>query len=226
MDYFIATLALCAAAVAWFGDIPKKEDATKRATYAKHATAILALVACGAQCVQIYKNETTKEIARKALKQGEARAVYFFLRPIALFHGDYLGGIYIKNVDLNKVMAPNVLDALQDLCFSDKPKNVKSFPSETWGEEFADGIQSGISELNETRSLYQAYMTPTELQTFRDIAHDRVVEELLAHIDYSKEKESILFGNGSCAGMRPIDNFKRYIQHIIELQQVIARDGT
>jgi hypothetical protein len=71
--------------------------------------------------------------------------------------------MYIAKLDMSKVRAPKVLAAMQRICFSESPKYITTIPALTWGDEFGSGIRAGAGELKETLSLYQSYMTPSEL---------------------------------------------------------------
>lgn len=192
----------------------------------RHATVAIAAASFIVSVWLIHEAQSKKDQARSFIRQGEARAVSAFKAPLAFFYGDYLGGMYVESLDFSAVRNPLVLEAMQGMCYSDSPKHVISVPPRTWGEEFASGATTGMHELKETLSLYEAYMTPEELHIVDTMQRDPVVHGLLSSSDFSYEQNNPLVVNGSCSGLRPTGEFKRYIDDVAELQVIVDKSGT
>jgi hypothetical protein len=224
MEYLLAGITLASALFAVFGERIKQAGA-HGSPIVKWVTIVLAVCAFAGSCALVYRGNSNKDFARSLIRQGESRAVSSLLEPVSLFYGDYLGGMYIEKLDMSKVRAPEVMAAMQEICFSESPKNVISVPAQTWGDKFGGSIRGGIGELKETLSLYQSYMTPSELQVLQNLERDGLVREALARRDYSHETDGPLTSKRACGGIRPIGLFKNYLQHVSDLQTAIDRDG-
>jgi hypothetical protein len=147
-----------------------------------------------------------------------------FGAPLALFYED-LRDQFADDHDLEKLGAPEVIEAMQRACFFDTPKSHPLNGHETWGELFAASTRSGIRELDEAVSLYQKYMTPMQLRAIDEMKHDELVRILEVRSDFSSERNSPLISHGSCAGLTPIGMFQAYLNHLAQLTKAGRKEG-
>jgi hypothetical protein len=220
VELFLAAVTFISTILAVFSDTIKKRF-KKGPVIVLVMVTVLPVAALIGSYELIRETSLARENARRLIKQGEARAMAHFIAPVAFFYGDYLGGVYVANLDLSKVRSPDVLHAMQGICFFEAPKRVLSFPPRTWGDEFGGEIRVAMDELKETLSLYQAYMTPDELRVIQVMRRDSLVRTMLSGTDFSIERGNPLIYNGSCGALTPIGLYQTYLEHVEELQAVI-----